>query len=131
MRTVTIIVSIALSAVTIACGYGNKYMTSAATMPVIAKLNPGSVSAGGPAFTMTITGSNFISQAIVNWNGNAQTAGTTFVNAGQLTLSVPAAAIMNSATIQITVTNPATQGPGYGSGGTPAETSMPMNFVIH
>jgi hypothetical protein len=64
-------------------------------------------------------------------NGVAQTANTMVVNASQLNLTVPPAMIMNSGTIQVTVTNPAIPGRGMGgSGGTPAETSMPMNFTV-
>jgi hypothetical protein len=66
---------------------------------------------------------------MVNWNGAAQT--TTFVSANQLTMAVPAAAVANSGTVAVTVTNPAVPGTGlYGGGGTMAETSTPMNFTI-
>jgi hypothetical protein len=131
MKTVSTTLLISLVAIAIACGYGKNYMTTGAALPVIAQLNPGSVTAGGPAFTMTVTGSNFASQAVVNLNGVAQTANTMVVNASQLNLTVPPAMIMNSGTIQVTVTNPAIPGRGMGgSGGTPAETSMPMNFTV-
>lgn len=132
MKTVSTTLLISLAAIAMGCGYGKNYMTTAAAMPVIAQLNPGSATAGGPAFTMTISGSNFASQAVVNWNGVAQTANTVVVNASQLNLAVPTSMIMNSGTIQVTVTNPAVPGRGmYGSGGTPAETSMPMSFTIN
>ena len=66
----------------------------------------------------------------MNWNGAAQT--TAIVSASQLTMAVPAAAIATSGTITVTVTNPGTPGTGlYGSGGTLAETSSPMDFTVN
>jgi len=65
-------------------------------------------------------------------NGTAQTSNTTFVSGNQLMVAVPAAAIATSGTVSVTVTNPGSPGTGmYGSGGTLAETSSPMDFTIH
>jgi len=129
MRTIRTTFLITLTALALACGYGNKnYMTN--SPPVIAQLNPAGAMAGGPAFTITVKGSNFATQAVVNWNGAAQTAGTRYMSSGQLSLSVPASMIMNAGTVQVTVTNPRTPASGM-YGGTPAMTSMPMNFTIN
>jgi|SRR5579862_6584049 len=121
---------VALTALTAACGYSSKTTPPVAgSVPAIAALSPSSMNAGSPAFTLTVNGTNFSANAMVNWNGAAQT--TTFVSANQLTMIVPAAAITTSATIAVTVTNPATPGTGlYGSGGTLAETSSPMDFTV-
>jgi len=125
----------ALIALTVACGYSSNSSTTpsvAGTMPTIAALAPASATAGGAAFTLTVNGSNFGAKAVVNWNGVAQTANTTFVSANQLMVAVPATSIANSGTVQVTVTNPAIVGTGlYGSGGTLAETSTAMNFTIN
>lgn len=131
MKTISTTFLFALAALTLACGYGKNYMTpSSSGMPVIAQLSPTTATAGGPAFTLTLTGSNFSSQAIVNWNGVAQAANTKDVNAGQVTLSVPAAMIMSASTVQVSVTNPGTPASGMYPG-TPAVTSTPMNFTIN
>ncbi len=121
----------ALTALTFACGYSAKTAPAVAgTMPTVAALSPSSATSGGPAFTLTVNGTNFGSNAVVNWNGAAQT--TTFVSANQLTIAVPATAIATSGTISVTVTNPAIAGMGlYGGGGTLAETSSPMNFTVN
>jgi hypothetical protein len=123
---------VALIALTLACGYSSTTTPPVAgTMPTIAQLSPDSATAGGAAFMLTVNGTNFGAKAVVNWNGVAQTA-TTYVSGSQLTVAVPASAIANSGTISITVTNPATAGTGiYGSGGTTAETSSPMDFTIN
>ena len=133
MKTLKPAVLAALITVTVACGYGSKnYAPTPGTMPAISQLNPATTNAGGPAFTLTVNGNNFAAAAVVNWNGAAQTSGTKYVSTGQLTLSVPASMISASGTVQVTVTNPATQGTGmYGSGGTTAETSTAVNFTIN
>ncbi len=45
-------------------------------------LVPGTVSIGGPAFTLTVNGSGFVPGSVVNWNGYGRA--TTFVNSSQL-----------------------------------------------
>lgn len=130
MKTVNTIVLGTLIAITLACGYGSKnYGSSASNMPAISQLNPGSTNAGAAAFMLTVSGSNFASKAAVNWNGNAQA--TTYVTSGQLTISVPASAVANPGTIQVTVTNPATTGSGMYGGGSAAQTSQAVDFTIH
>jgi hypothetical protein len=124
---------VALIAITVACGYSSK-MTApvAGTMPTVAALAPNSATAGGAAFTLTVNGTNFASKAVVNLNGTAQTASTTFVSGNQLMVAVPASAIATPGTISVTVTNPATPGTGmYGSGGTLAATSAAMSFTVN
>ena len=122
-----------LIALTMACGYSSKATMPpvAGTMPTIAQLNPGGATAGGAAFTLTVNGTNFGAKAVVNWNGVAQTSNTTFVSGTEVTVAVPASAIIAAGTVQISVTNPGTPGMGmYGGGGTAAATSRPMPFTI-
>ena len=130
MKTVyTILFGILLS-LTLACGYGSKnYGTGASSMPAISQLNPDSTNAGAAAFMLTVNGTNFASKAVVNWNGNAQA--TTYVTSGQLMIAVPASAVANSGTVQVTVTNPGTTGSGMYGGGSPAVTSQAVVFTIH
>ena len=79
---------------------------------------------------LTVNGSSFSGNSVVNWNGAAQT--TTFVSGNQVTASIAAADIAAPAVVAITVTNPAVAGTGiYGSGGTTAETSNSMDFTIN
>ena len=132
MHTLKTISLLTLIALTTACGYSSKPAAPApGSMPTIAQLNPDNATAGGAAFTLTVTGSNFGSKAMVNWNGVPQTS-TTFVSATEVTVAVPASAIMAAGTVQITVTNPGTAGTGmYGGGGTAAATSTPMAFTIN
>jgi hypothetical protein len=67
-------------------------------------INPATGTAGGPAFTLTLTGTGFVSGASVSFNGS--TLGTTFVNSTTLTASVSASLIATAGTAPVTVTNP-------------------------
>ena len=74
-----------------------------APTPAITSLSPASVPAGGPAFTLTVNGSNFLSGATVAWNGAALP--TTSAGATQLTATVSATLIAAPGTAKITVIN--------------------------
>jgi hypothetical protein len=128
MKTVQMTLLAALLAMGLACGYSKSTTPpQPGTMPAIAQLSPPSMNAGA-AFTLTVNGSNFASNAAVNFNGAAQT--TTRISANQLTAAIPGTADMKSGTVPVTVTNPGTMGGQYG-GGTLPETSAAMNFTIN
>ena len=132
MKRFSAVLLAALTAFTLACGYSSKATTPAVagTMPSIAELAPDSTNSGQPGFILTVNGSNFSTNATINWNGTAQT--TTHVSANQLTAAIAASDIETPATVPVTVTNPGTAGTGaYGSGGTLAETSSAMNFTVN
>ncbi len=76
---------------------------SAASPATLSALSPDTVTAGGSAFTLTATGTNFQTGATINWNGTALT--TTFVSATQLTAPVPASDIANAGNASVTVSS--------------------------
>jgi hypothetical protein len=132
MKRFSAVLLAALTAFTLACGYSSKATTPAVagTMPSIVELAPDSTNSGEPGFILTVNGSNFSTNATINWNGTAQT--TTHVSANQLTATIAASDIETPASVPVTVTNPGTAGTGaYGSGGTLAETSSAMNFTVN
>jgi hypothetical protein len=69
--------------------------------PAITALSPASVTAGGPSFTLTVTGSSFFAGATVRWNAHALT--TALISPTQLTATVPAASIATAGTAIIDV----------------------------
>lgn len=79
-------------------------------VPTITNVNPSSVIAGSPAFTLTVNGTNYIASSVVNFNGAPRT--TTFVSATQLTAAILASDVMTAGSATITATNPA---PGGGT----------------
>jgi len=76
--------------------------------PAITGLNPPSATPGGPAFTLTVNGTNFVNGSVVRWNGSNRA--TTYVSSTQLTASITAADIAAPGTASITVLNPAPGG---------------------
>jgi hypothetical protein len=129
MRIVNTALVAGLLALGIACGYSKPATTPAAagTMPTITSLNPNTVAHGTAQFALQVNGTNFNSNAQVNFNGTAMTTQRT--NAGLVMATIPASAIATAQVVQVTVTNPGTPGGVYG-GGTQAETSAPMSFTI-
>ncbi len=86
-----------------------------AQTPAIASLNPGSASAGGPALSITVNGTNFIATSTVRLNGSART--TTFISPTQLIAAISASDIASAGTSIITVDNGAANG-GSSAGST-------------
>jgi len=76
--------------------------------PSITSLSPASATAGGAAFTLSVTGTNFLGTSTVQWNGSTRT--TTFVSSTQLTAAIPASDIATAGTAQVKVFNPAPGG---------------------
>ncbi len=85
---------------------------AAASLPVAAQvivgINPSAVAAGGPGFTLTVTGSGFNVNSTVQIKGSNRT--TAFVSALQLTASILASDITTPGSSAITVTNPSVGG---------------------
>jgi len=83
----------------------------------IVSLNPASVTAAGPAFTLAINGTGFAAGSTVLWNGTPLP--TTYVNPTELTAGVSVNLIWLNGTVSITV-----QSPG-------GSTSNAVAFVIN
>jgi hypothetical protein len=71
---------------------------------VVGPVKPQAVVPGSAEFMLTVYGANFISGAMVNWNGQARS--TTFVSARELQAQIPASDIAKPTAGYITVTNP-------------------------
>jgi len=77
-------------------------------VPTITSLSPISATAGGPAFTLTVNGANFVSGSTVQWGGSVRT--TTFISSTQLTATITASDIATAGTVSVTVVSPAPGG---------------------
>jgi len=130
MKLLMVVLLTAVAATGVGCGYSSHATMpqQPGTMPTIAQLTPPSTAAGSSDFTLTVQGTNFVSKAVVNFNGTPMT--TTFVSSTKVTATIPASAVATAGTVPVTVTNPGTPGGLYG-GGTAAATSTPMNFTIN
>lgn len=84
------------------------YTVTANPPPTLTALNPNSVMAGSPGFTMTLTGTGFNATSAAQWNGTPLT--TTFISNTQLSASVPSSDLASTGSIPVTVSNAASNG---------------------
>ena len=87
-------------------------------VPVLASIDPSSVTAGSPGFQLRVVGSNFIQGSQVRWNG--QNRPTTFISANEVQSEIAALDIGEAGQAEVTVFNPQ---PGGG-------LSSPLVLVI-
>ena len=87
-------------------------------VPVLVSLQPASVSAGGSAFTLQVSGSDFIESSEVRWNGEARP--TNFLSSSELQAAISSADISAAGSVQVNVFTPS---PGGG-------LSETLSFVI-
>ena len=78
--------------------------------PSLISFSPFSAKSGSGSFQLALYGSNFVPNAVVQWNGNART--TAFVTSSQLMAEISASDIASPGIAQITVLNPS---PGGGA----------------
>lgn len=102
----------AISLLLLAGGLAIPSFTAAASNPVpfLNPLVPTATAPGGPAFTLTVTGTGFVNGSTVNWNGAPRA--TTFVSSSKLTAAILASDLAESGTATVTVVSPS---PGGGA----------------
>ena len=116
-RTALVLSAVIVPLFLISCsGYGTTFTPT----PTISSLSPDAATAGGPSFTLTLSGTGFMTTSQVFWNGSCVTmappsttcATATFnTNTTQLTVTIPASYIATTGFPQITVVNPFPGGP--------------------
>ncbi|HKQ72249.1 MAG TPA: IPT/TIG domain-containing protein [Blastocatellia bacterium] len=94
--------------------------------PTIITINPNSTTAGGPGFTLTVTGTNFVDSSVVRWNGADRT--TAFVSPRQLTALITPSDIAVAGTANVMVfTQPVGAAGGGASNAVPFTISQQTN----
>jgi hypothetical protein len=108
-------------------------------LPIVSSLAPACATAGGAAFTLTVTGSSFLPTSDpsggsqVLWgavpSGTQTTLATVNASATQVQATVSAALIATSGTASISVFNPPSPGSGTGNGGGgTSQASLPFTI---
>ncbi len=90
------------------CGGDGKNKKNQNPVPMLTSISPSTATVGGPAFTLTVNGFDFVSGSTVQWNSSARP--TVLVSATQLTAAIPAGDIASIGTAQVTVVSPAPGG---------------------
>jgi hypothetical protein len=94
--------------------------------PTATSLAPAGAQVGGPAFNLTVTGTNFIATSVVRWNGADRP--TTYLGPTQVRAAIGASDIASAGAAIVTVFNPA---PGGGtSTGLPFAISLPPALSV-
>lgn len=87
-------------------------------LPVLSSVSPASTPTGGPAFTLSVSGSGFVPASVVRWNGSDRP--TTYGNSSVLTANITASDIQTLGNSTVTVFSPT---PGGGTSSTAAFTT--------
>jgi hypothetical protein len=81
------------------------FAQSANPVPLINNpLIPASIAPGSGSFTLTLKGTGFVSNSVVEWNGSPRT--TQFVSGSELSATILASDVTKAITASITVVNP-------------------------
>jgi hypothetical protein len=96
-------------------------------VPTTIAINPANKNVGDAQFTLTVSGTNFVSGSVVRANGADRA--TTFVTATQLTAVIPASDLAVTGTVGITVFNPAPGG-GESTPAVPLTVSKPTASLV-
>ncbi|HEX5425566.1 MAG TPA: hypothetical protein VFW94_18590 [Candidatus Acidoferrales bacterium] len=91
-------------------------------VPTVTSLSPSTVTAGGAAFELIITGTNFVNASVITVNGDNRATG--FLSTTSLVTQIQPSDITTAGTVQIVVENP----PGGSSG--PGGSSTPMSLIV-
>jgi hypothetical protein len=83
--------------------------------PSVTSVFPGSATAGGSQFLLTVNGNDFRRDSAVSWNGSFRA--TTFIGSHKLVATITAADIEQPGTILVFVFNPPEGGTTFVSGG--------------
>lgn len=97
-------------------------LAQANPVPTLTSLAPDSGGSGQPGFTLVATGTQFISGAVLNFNGSPRT--TTFVSGTEVSALIPSLDLTTLGTFPVTVTNPP---PGGGASNAVGFTVLQSN----
>lgn len=87
-------------------------------VPTLSAVAPDKIITNASSLSITVTGTNFNSSSVINWNGSALP--TTFVSATSLTATIPTSDYASAGVEPVTVSNP-----GTGGG-----TTTAVNFTV-
>ena len=126
MRQLRVFLLVTFTICAVGCGYSSHNGMMASSGPAMSQLMPKQAVAGGPEFTLTVNGSNFVSGTVVYWNGAAQT--TRFVTSTQITAPITASKVADAATVSVYVRNPGGTGMYSSQSG---QNSNTMDFTVN
>ena len=91
-------------------GFRADDIRSAPPTPILASIDPTSIAAGSPGFTLTVTGASFVPESVVRWDST--NLATAFVSDSRLTAAIPAALVATKGNVSIAIYSPGAPGTG-------------------
>jgi hypothetical protein len=96
---------------------------------IVGSVKPSAVAPGNGRFTLTVYGANFVSGAVVNWNGQARA--TTFISAHELQAQITDSDVASNTAGLISVTNPAPGGGNSSASWAQVEVHSPITTMSY
>jgi hypothetical protein len=101
MSRISLVLLLVITLMDAGCGYGSHNYMGGNGAPRLMQLTPSSITAGGPAFTLTVEGSGMGTDSVVYWGTTTRT--TTYDTTSQVTADITAADIANPGSVQVYV----------------------------
>src|ERR1700683_865277 len=95
---------------------------------IVGPVNPDAGPPGGPDFTLSVYGANFVPGAVVNWNYQPRTP--TYISAHELQAQILSTDIANNTAGYITVTNPEPGGGSSSASWAQVEVHEPISTIV-
>jgi len=95
---------------------------------IVGPVNPDAIPPGGPDFTLSVYGANFVPGAVVNWNYQPRT--TTYISGHELQAQILSTDIAKNTAGYITVVNPAPGGGNSSASWAQVEVHDPISAIL-
>ena len=95
---------------------------------IVGPVHPDAVPPGGPNFTLSVYGANFVPGSVVNWN--YQPRRTTYISGHELQAQILATDVEKNTAGYITVTNPAPGGGSSSASWAQVEVHDPVSTIV-
>jgi hypothetical protein len=128
MRRWILLVGVATAVLAGGCNDFNTTIGTPTNSSTISFLSPSGANAGGGAFTLTVEGSGFANNSVVEWNGSDRV--TTFLSSNELLAQITTADVAKAGTVNVLVDTPGTAISNPSEGENQIETSNVLQFVI-
>jgi len=128
LRRWILLLGVASVALVGGCNDFNTTLGTPTNSSTISFLSPAGANVGGPAFTLTVLGSSFLSNSVVEWNNSVRV--TTYVSGSELLAQINATDIATAGSMNVVVYTPGTAMSDPEDGTDIIATSNVFPFVV-
>jgi hypothetical protein len=128
LRSWILLLGVAAAVFAGGCNDFNTTLGTPTNSSTISLLSPSGANAGGAAITLTIEGTGFLSNSVVEWNGSNRV--TTYISGSVLLAQITTADLTTAGTVNILVNTPGSAVSDPSQGENVIATSNVVQFVI-